>query len=120
MIPIAEPVWVRSTAVAGSRPRKSIRRAERVLRSKGGREGPVGLRLGRFSYDEIITCFSVDGTLEMDINHEGFQKLEPGDMVWLADGTPVTYRVKGEAVVLYSVTPTDWADRTPRWMREQS
>ena len=56
----------------------------------------------------------------MDINHEGFQKLEPGDMVWLADGTLVSYRVRGEAVVLYSVTPTDWADRTPRWMRERS
>lgn len=66
-------------------------------------------------YDEVLICFSVNGTYEIEI--EGVvQRLSPGDMIWLPAGTSLIHRVVGEAVAFYAVTPADYAAHAPSGM----
>lgn len=66
------------------------------------------MRPGR--YDEVLICHSVKGRFEIEIDGK-VQQMQPGDMIWLPEGTSVIYRAVGEAVMFYAVMPVDWMKR---------
>lgn len=63
-------------------------------------------------YDEVLICKSVKGRFEIVVEGKA-QRMVPGDMVYLPEGSHVRYRSVGEAVMYFAVTPADWLKRVP-------
>jgi ethanolamine utilization protein EutQ len=59
-------------------------------------------------YDEYMYC--VDGTFTIETK-EGDFVLEPGDGIWLPNGTWMIYHAKEKATAVVAVYPVDWKDR---------
>ncbi|HEV7275887.1 MAG TPA: AraC family ligand binding domain-containing protein [Devosiaceae bacterium] len=60
------------------------------------------------TYDEILCIFEGRLTVEFD---SGPQECEPGDIVWLPEGTHLKYIAKEKAGYFYVLHPVDWAVR---------
>ena len=78
--------------------------------------GLVTFRDGDFPwtlwYDEVLCCHRVEGAFELEVDGVA-RPMNPGDMAWIPAGTSLTYRVRGEAVLFYAVTPADWVNGLP-------
>lgn len=58
-------------------------------------------------YDELILC--IEGLFRLR-TAEGVYELQPGDALWIGDGTQLRY--EGErATVFIAIAPVDWRDR---------
>jgi ethanolamine utilization protein EutQ len=56
-------------------------------------------------YDELICVLS--GHFRLVVGSERFE-CEPGDVLWIPNGTPLRYESDGRAEVFYSLYPVDW------------
>jgi ethanolamine utilization protein EutQ len=59
-------------------------------------------------YDEYIYCLEGSFTIK---TKEGDFVLEPGDGIWLPDGTWMIYVADAKATAVVAVYPVDWKDR---------
>ncbi len=60
------------------------------------------------TYDEILFIFEGKLTVEFD---SGSHVCEPGDIVWLPEGTHLKYIAEERAGYFYVLYPVDWAAR---------
>jgi ethanolamine utilization protein EutQ len=60
------------------------------------------------TYDEVL--FIMEGQLTVEFDG-GSHLCEPGDIVWLPNGTRLKYIARGRAAYFYAVHPVDWAAR---------
>jgi ethanolamine utilization protein EutQ len=60
------------------------------------------------TYDEILFIFEGKLTVVFD---DGEHLCEPGDIVWLPEGTHLKYVAKERAGYFYVLYPVDWAAR---------
>ncbi len=59
-------------------------------------------------YDEVIIV--LEGHFRLCSGDERYE-CEPGDVLWLAENTPVVYEADGKAKVFYALYPADWKKR---------
>ncbi len=57
-------------------------------------------------YDELICV--LQGHFRLRVGDERFD-CEPGDVLWIPNGTPLKYESDGRAEVFYSLYPVDWS-----------
>lgn len=60
------------------------------------------------TYDEVL--FMHSGRLILELEGERHECL-PGDIIWLPEGTTLTYIAEERAEYFYAVHPVDWAAR---------
>jgi ethanolamine utilization protein EutQ len=58
-------------------------------------------------YDEVIVV--LEGRFRLRVGDETVEA-DPGDVVWIPDGTPLRYEGDG-ATVFYALAPVDWRTR---------
>jgi ethanolamine utilization protein EutQ len=58
-------------------------------------------------YDELIVC--IEGLFRLR-TAEGIHELQPGDALWIGDGTELCYEGDG-ATVFIAIAPVDWRER---------
>lgn len=76
----------------------------------------MGAYLGRFNgrsvpwtvhYDELIVC--IEGIFRLRNGVETY-KLQPGDVLWIKEGTELHYE-GDDALVFMAIAPVDWRSR---------
>ena len=60
-------------------------------------------------YDEVIVV--LEGRFRLRVGDETHEA-DPGDVVWIPEGTPLRYEGDG-ATVFYALAPVDWRERNP-------
>ncbi len=60
------------------------------------------------TYDELL--FVLEGHFRLVVGDERLD-CEPGDVLWIPNGTTVKYEADGHAVCFYAVYPVDWANQ---------
>lgn len=61
------------------------------------------------TYDEILFVF--EGVLTIELDGKAPQECQPGDIVWLPEGTHLRYIAREKAGYFYALYPVDWAVR---------
>ena len=56
-------------------------------------------------YDELM--FVLEGNFRLVVGDERFE-CEPGDILWIPNGTPSKYEADGHTVCFYVLYPVDW------------